>query len=357
MSYIPQISIDGGDLTGKTTLQKALFNKSLEIGKKLFISDRSVLTQLIYSDYFKRRVECLDSWNKDFIDFLSTNGLILLTLKESSVRKRYEQRGDDTYNLDKILKINDQYNEKVKSLVKIPFVKIIEADDKTLDSVVDSLNDWLLFMHDRRMSDQVNNLYYLIDSLGTMVGSDIKELRNIRLNQYTNSLRSEQFFDLMEFYSNYSRKTEKHEEYDMAIENHAIFYAAFKQKLAYIIKKEIVMNHEDPLLTRRFHVTNDQGGCINTLGINFRKNNSNRIDMNITANLRSSDIAVLPFDLFGIYIVCEDLIKPQNAKILPQSVTKKIQNFFITINIDSAHIINPEKVKKHYENYANNRKS
>jgi len=348
--YIPQIAIEGGDLTGKTTLQKELMSGDMKIGYEVFVSDRSILTHIVYSEHFKRHQEFISAWYKDLIDFLCSNGMIILTATDDTVKKRFGDRGDDKYSLAKILQINALYNKKAELLGSLPFVKVIAVDEKTVAKIVDEIKTWAASIRDRRMADQIDNLYYLIEAFGSEAGTT-KELRNVRLQQHTKQLRPEQFDTLLDFYADYSKKIGGHKEYGMAIDNHAVFYRAFKEKLLYIIKKETEMYKEEPLASRRFHVTNDQGGCINTLGINFRKNANNKIDMNITANLRSSDIAILAFDLLGVYQICESIILPQTSKKTEMSkVVQRISNFYITINIDSAHIVHPEKLKEYHDN-------
>jgi hypothetical protein len=140
----------------------------------------------------------------------------------------------------------------------------------------------------------------------------------------------------------------------MAIDNHTSFFTALKNKMIYIIQKEIKMYGQREDTSRRFHFTNDSGGCINTLGINFRQNTRSGLECLVTANFRSSDIAILPFDILGVYNVVSDIIKPKIAKnIFKPGFTSKIEKFYLTFNIESAHINFEDKLREYDHNINN----
>lgn len=350
--YIPQITIEGGDLTGKTTFRRAIFDMQDSPGKKLFIGDRGILTHLLYNQYFERYPELADAYNKDLIDYLSNNGLIILSLSNEAVAKRFEERGDHLYDLEPILEMNTLYNATSESLENIPFVKIIKADDKTVAQTIEIAAQWLNTMMSVDTSTKVWNLFKMIRFMSKKVGVT-REFTNIRLQSVETSLEASKFEAMMDYFSTFAKGVD-HAEYTMAIEHHASFYASLKNKLVYIIQKEIKMYGQQEDTSRRFHFTNDAGGCLNTLGINFRRNDQRGIECIVTANLRSSDIAILPFDIYGIYTVVSDLIRPKIAKnIFKPGFTTKIEKFYLTFNIESAHM-NFEDQWRKYDNNANN---
>jgi len=350
--YIPQITIEGGDLTGKTTFRRAIFEMENSPGKKLFIGDRGILTHLLYNQYFDRFKELNYCFGKDFIDYLTNNGVLILSLTDKSVAKRFEARGDHLYPLDPILGMNGLYNVMASGLEDIPFVKVIKADDKTVAQTIAEAKPWLEMMMSADMSSKIWNLYRLIQHMSKEVGNT-REITNVRLQAVEDNLETAKFESMMDYFSGFT-KSVSHSEYTMAVDNHASFFAALKNKMIYIIQKEIKMYGQGEDTSRRFHFTNDAGGCINTLGINFRKNNSKNIECNITANFRSSDIAILPFDIFGVYAVVCDLIRPKIAKnIFSPGFTSKIEKFYLTFNIESAHINFEDKMRE-YDNNINN---
>ena len=153
--YIPQITIEGGDLTGKTTFRRAIFDMEDSAGKKLFIGDRGILTHLLYNKYFERYPELADSYSKDFVDYLSNNGLIILSLSDKVIAKRFEERGDHLYDLEPILGMNKLYNVASKGLENIPFVKVIEADGKTVAQTIAEAAPWLNMMMSTDTSTKV----------------------------------------------------------------------------------------------------------------------------------------------------------------------------------------------------------
>lgn len=350
--YIPQITIEGGDLTGKTTFRRAIFEMENSAGKKLFIGDRGILTHNLYNQYFDRFKELHDCYRKDFVDHLINNGLLILSLSDAAVTKRFEARGDHLYPLDPILEMNRLYNVVSEGLEHIPFVKVIKADGKTVAQTVAEAKPWLEMMMSADMSTKIWNLYRMIQHISKDVGNT-KEFTNIRLQSVEDNLETVKFESMMDYFSGFAKMVE-HGEYTMAIENHATFFAALKNKMIYIIQKEIKMYGQKEDTSRRFHFTNDAGGCLNTLGINFRKNMSGGVECFVTTNFRSSDVAILPFDIFGVYTVISDLIRPKIAKSLfKPGFTTKIEKFYLTFNIESAHINFEDKLRE-YDNNINN---
>jgi thymidylate kinase len=349
---IPQITIEGGDLTGKTTLRRAIFRMDNSPGKKLFIGDRGILTHLLYNQYFNRYEELNDCFGKDLLDYLTNNGLLILRLSDENVTKRFKDRGDHLYSIEPILGMNRLYNVFSEGLENIPFVKVIEADDKTVVQTIAEAKPWLEMMMSADMTSKIWNLYRMIQSISKTVGMT-REITNIRLQAIENNLETAKFESMLDYFGGFT-KTVSHGEYTMAIDNHTSFFTALKNKMIYIIQKEIKMYGQREDTSRRFHFTNDAGGCISTLGINFRQNTRSGLECLVTANFRSSDIVILPFDIFGVYSVVSDIIKPKIAKnIFKPGFTSKIEKFYLTINIESAHINFEDKLREYDHNINN----
>lgn len=351
--YIPKIVLEGNDLTGKTSFQKAMFRMpDCPVSKMLFTGDRGILTHYLYNQYFSRYPELESCYVNDLVDHLSNNGMVILTLNNASLSKRFKERGDDLYDIDTIFGMNSLYNANAEGLKNIPFVKVIEADDKSIAQTIAEATPWFNMMMHTDMSTKIWNLFKMIRFMGKTVGNT-KELTNIRLQSMEKNLEASKFESMMDYFSGFAKMVE-HSEYTMAIDNHAAFFTALKSKMVYIIKKEIKMYKQIEETSRRFHFTNDAGGCLNTVGINFRKNDKDGIECFITANFRSSDIAILPFDVFGVYTVISDLIRPKIAKqLFKTGFASKIEKFYLTFNLESAHMNFEDKLRE-YDNNANN---
>jgi thymidylate kinase len=169
--YIPQITIEGGDLTGKTTFRRAIFHMENSPGKKLFIGDRGILTHLLYNQYFNRYKDLNNCFGKDLLDYLTNNGLIILSMSDKAVAERFEKRGDHLYPLETILDMNKLYNVFSEGLVNIPFVKVIKADGKTVAQTITEATHWLEMIMSATMSTKIWNLYRMIQSISKKVGS------------------------------------------------------------------------------------------------------------------------------------------------------------------------------------------
>lgn len=209
--YIPQITIEGGDLTGKTTFRRAIFEMPNSAGKKMFIGDRGILTHLLYNQYFSRYVELEEAYRKDLVDYLSNNGLIILSLGDKAIAKRFEDRGDHLYDLEPILGMNSLYNANADGLENIPFVKVIKADGMTVAQTIAEAAPWLEMMMSADISTKVWNLYKMIQTMSKRVGVT-RELTNVRLQSVETSLEAAKFESMMDYFSTFAKGV-KHGEY------------------------------------------------------------------------------------------------------------------------------------------------
>jgi thymidylate kinase len=349
--YLPNVVIEGGDLTGKTTLQKTLL-KEEPITKEIFVSDRSIMTRMAYNVENKIKKELNEIWKKDLMDFLTNNAMLFLQCEDvESIKKRFFTRNDENYSLEKILEIHKEYNKIYNTyLSNLPCVKNIDTSKNNFSQTIAISKNFIKNIYKNySIGKKIENLIHLTLAFGDNV-KDTKEIKNIRIQH----LDLKQFCDedlqtLIDRMYDYSLK-EDNSRYKMDIENDKYFYDAMLKNLEYVIKKELVFLKSDYLTCRRFSIVNPQGSCVISMGINFRKQeNSDSIDMYITSHIRSSDVVILPFDISGIKNIVKKIIEPKTSKelfgikkILP------IQNFYYNIDIESLHIIDPEKFIKEY---------
>ena len=137
------IDLEGADLTGKTTLLKTTFREG-DYSKILCFHDRGIMTHYVYNKCFRRFTEDLDMWFNEFIHFLEAgNGVVILTANENTIRKRFFDRNDDLFKLDRILAVNKEYvklyfelkNTHDTALLIKSTVCLISTDDKTPEEV------------------------------------------------------------------------------------------------------------------------------------------------------------------------------------------------------------------------------
>ena len=135
---INQITLEGPDLSGKTTLYNLLHKKS---GYAWNIQDRSSLSMVVYArlygrdDYF--HLESLKS------ELSNLNNIIIVLLpKWDVIANRFQKRGDEIQNFVSLKNVYNLFSEAVVELENYPNVMIIrsEINDQIIDSIIQGLS-------------------------------------------------------------------------------------------------------------------------------------------------------------------------------------------------------------------------
>ena len=134
---INQITLEGPDLSGKTTLYQKLHEKS---GYFWNIQDRSSLSMIVYarlygrSDYFH-----VESLKRELSNL--NNVMILLLPDWSVIAERFQKRGDEIQNLVSLKKVYDLFSEAADEFENYPNVILIktEVDDNMVSYIVHQL--------------------------------------------------------------------------------------------------------------------------------------------------------------------------------------------------------------------------
>jgi len=134
---INQITLEGPDLSGKTTLYQKLHEKS---GYFWNIQDRSSLSMIVYarlygrSDYFH-----VESLKRELSNL--NNVMILLLPDWSVIAERFQKRGDEIQNLVSLKKVYDLFSEAADEFENYPNVILIktEVDDNMVSYIIHNL--------------------------------------------------------------------------------------------------------------------------------------------------------------------------------------------------------------------------
>ena len=134
---INQITLEGPDLSGKTTLYQKLHEKS---GYFWNIQDRSSLSMIVYarlygrSDYFH-----VESLKRELSNL--NNVMILLLPDWQVIAERFQKRGDEIQNLVSLKKVYDLFSEAADEFENYPNVILIktEVNDSMVSYIVHSL--------------------------------------------------------------------------------------------------------------------------------------------------------------------------------------------------------------------------
>jgi thymidylate kinase len=351
--YTPNIVIEGGDKTGKSTLQKNLLHK-YPYSKRYFVSDRSIMTRMMYN-CLRGEKEYNDAvWLQDLINFLCNNAMIILYADDKEIVKRYNKEGDDEHKLSDIRTVNRAYKDAIENeLGAIKFIKPMDTTSKGIDTLVDDAATWIDEIVKYDIHDKVRNLMSLVLTFGSSIGYPGKELRNVRIADCKSAISHMTNTSLCEESENYVRKAKLEKgtraRYEMDVNNYKSFYSYLFASLFYKIESEIKFHGEDPLTSRRFHIVPPQGSCTSSMGVNFRTNMTKGIDMFCTVNMRSSDIVILPYDIDNCQRVFIDLIRPNSAiKLFGKGFTNQIQNFYFNYNFESVHVLDANGFRNDY---------
>jgi len=137
---INQISLEGPDLSGKTTLYNMLHEKT---GYRWNIQDRSCLSMLVFAKLYGRsefhHVERLKNELSNLNNFV-----IILLPKWSVISKRFVSRGDEIQNFTSLKRVYDLFKEATDELERLPNVCVIknEIDDFIITSLIKNLVDF-----------------------------------------------------------------------------------------------------------------------------------------------------------------------------------------------------------------------
>ena len=143
------IDLEGGDLTGKSTLLKTTFKES-EYSKIMCFHDRGILTHHVYNTLFDRYQDNHLMWHNELYKFVQNNGIIILVGSVTELVNRYQLRSDDLFKLSNILEVNEAYRRIYRDFLYVfKTVKLIEIDGKTPLQVYEDAEKLYLYMLER----------------------------------------------------------------------------------------------------------------------------------------------------------------------------------------------------------------
>jgi len=113
MLRINTITIEGPDLSGKSTLYESLHEVT---NFRWNIQDRAELSMLCYSILYGRSDESL--WRQRLMDSVNTlnNRIVVLLPTWDELERRYEIRGDERQSIDALRKLYEIFSHEVENL-------------------------------------------------------------------------------------------------------------------------------------------------------------------------------------------------------------------------------------------------
>ena len=229
---INQITLEGPDLSGKTTLYQKIHEKS---GYHWIIQDRSALSSVVYArlygrnDYF--HVEALKR------ELSNLNNIIILLLPSwNIIAKRFQKRGDEIQNLVSLKKVYDLFSEAADEFENYPNVILIksEVDDNMVSYIVHQLRSHF----ERKPYHEYADFFKI-----AAASSDNLEKVGLNLTHYDNGM----FDDVSEEMLRYEKEK--------------VYYDKIRRTLLRKIEDEIAgcneYNRPETYESRRFIYTDD----------------------------------------------------------------------------------------------------
>ena len=116
------LTLDGPDLSGKTSLYQALHKKT---DYEYNIQDRSSLSMVCFARQFNRPVSSHRTLMEKEYSNLNNRSIVLLPSFDT-LKARFEARGDDIQDLTSLKVLHEIFTEEVENLKNLPkFLNII----------------------------------------------------------------------------------------------------------------------------------------------------------------------------------------------------------------------------------------
>ena len=229
---INQITLEGPDLSGKTTLYQKLHEKS---GYFWNIQDRSSLSMIVYarlygrSDYFH-----VESLKRELSNL--NNVMILLLPDWQVIAERFQKRGDEIQNLVSLKKVYDLFSEAADEFENYPNVILIKTE------VNDSMTSYIIHSLRSRFEDKSYHEYADFFKIAA-ASSDNLEKVGLNLVHYDDGM----FDDVSEEMLHYEKEK--------------VYYQKIRKKLLKKIDDELAganeYGREETHESRRFIYTDD----------------------------------------------------------------------------------------------------
>ncbi len=305
MLKINNITIEGPDLAGKTTLYNKIHK---DTGFKWNIQDRSVFSMLCYSLFYKRGDE--DRWRQLLHETISclNNRTIILLPSWDLIRKRYSMRGDEVQTLSSLERVYDIFQTEAKKIEDYATVKVLRPFSQSeFDYDAISAMEWL------NDTDK-----YSTNDVSEEIKTNVSACSALECSPLNFELTFNNPEDLVEDHSIMLHPAEE------------VYYANILHKVMKNIQDEIAGNNEyqvpqSVFSTRRFVFTQDS--CISMVHTMIR---ARTMTMHVVC--RSSDVEkTFEYDLRFLSYLFGRVYK----KLQPSGVS----NFRMKVALNSAHII------------------
>ncbi len=133
------VTLEGPDLSGKTTLYNKLHKKT---GYRWNIQDRSGLSMICFARQFNRPDDNLRRCFEKELSNLN-NKLIILMPELNTLERRYRKRGDEIQTIDSLTVLYDIFCSEVEKIKNLPNVLVLKNDNVDSEVIAEKAIDFL----------------------------------------------------------------------------------------------------------------------------------------------------------------------------------------------------------------------
>jgi thymidylate kinase len=300
MINIRHVTLEGPDLSGKSTLMKNLHSAT---NNKYNIIDRSLMSALVYSILYKRNdIETRRKQLRDSLNNLNDRTIVLMP-PITVLADRYKDRGDEIQKWEDIIEIYSIYTDVLSKLQSYSTVCVIDQNLSEAQLVEEV---------DRYLKMSENNIPHHVEMNAFAAHGEAFPVR-FEVNLGTGFMRSNT--DALD------HKSEKE------------YYTKILSNMLTTITKENIGDNpynkpQDSHTTRRYIYADDT--CIALFHMMYRKDR-----LNFFATLRSSDtVNIFEHDYKFLLYLCGQCAQAIGLKDyeIPNECT-------LAVTINSAHMI------------------
>ena len=303
MLELSEITLEGPDLSGKTTLYRNLHQ---ETDFKWNIQDRAEISMAIYSEMYGRP-DAEKWWSRVREKLLNLNHrYVILIPHEDLMLERFEARGDDMQDAESLVQLRKRFVKAASKLSKFGTCIIVSVTKRNQSDVKQEVLEAL------RDIESVNTFGLCMQVLRVANAFDNDEAAGLRFN-----------IDLTDFDSY---------DYDVLnYEKEREYYDRITRDYTEIVEREMMGDNEygapqDPRTTRRFVYTDSS--CISYINTQVRDR-----CMTMRVVCRSSDVQ----NTFFYDISFLQILSLRIKEILIK--TCEVERVIMNVRLDSAHIL------------------
>ena len=185
MLRINNVTLEGPDLSGKTTLFEAIHSAT---GYRWNIQDRSELSMLCYAEMYGRNT---DIWHKRLRNRLQNlnDRMIVVIPPLDVILDRYDKRGDDKQNKKSLIELYEIFKKNAKLYSDYPTMGLLEDIEGSVEEITALCISWLAECETSDIDEIANDVAEIASMSPTAFCRFFKTKSNKTFSQYLIEIR------------------------------------------------------------------------------------------------------------------------------------------------------------------------